>query len=323
MRCRPGHNLNNISLQLLKVFQKMVQQSAVQFNCPIQQPAQITLCPSTTTTTDHPGPLFDMSDSEEEDSLGAMPTSLPMFNSTFQKFSPFPVWKSSSCASEEEHKRKRAAAAIAMTTTTGQGDGQAVKKPTTTFDILHSTLTRPSNYSRSSSTWNSKVKWNTSAVNKDTLFVLDSQANKLFHVTEDVTAKHPELIRYSTDNQEDLNWLANERIIPGAWQRLHSSVQLLVREEVVKLKMKEQPGWDGGGGGLVGFKVPEFMIRRMHKYFTELSIKNERIRTNSGYFDTISTGGTKKEDVFSRSNLSTSHATLSALLANCSEVQEN
>lgn len=293
----------------------MVQQSAVQFNCPIQQPAQITLCPSTTTTTDHPGPLFDMSDSEE-DSLGAMPT--------FQKFSPFPVWKSSSCASEEEHKRKRAAAAVAMTNT-GQGDGQAVKKPTTTttFDILHSTLTRPLNYSHSSSTWNSKVKWNTSTVNQDTLFVLDSQANKLFNVTEDVTAKHPELIRYSTDNQEDLNWLANESIIPGAWQRHCSSVQLLVRDEVVQLKRKEQPGWNAGGGGLVGFKVPEFMIKRMHKYFTELSIKNESIRRNSGYFDTISTGGTKKEDVFSRSNLSTSHATLSALLANCSENQFN
>lgn len=303
----PLDNSNLNHFQLLEVLQKMVQQSATQFSCPARSSSsKLLICPS---TTSNPGPLFDVSDSES--SLDTIPTSLPLFNATFPKYSPFPVWKSSSCASEQvvaAQKRKRAA----------QGEGQAIvtaaaaKKPASvsSFDILHSTLTRPSNSSASS-------PWNTSALTKDTQFVLDSQANKLFPPGMELAVKHPGLIRYSPDAQEDLNWLVNERIVPMT-QRNNCSVQLLVRDEVVKLKQKEQPEWVSGS--FMGFKVPDFMLRKMQRYFTELSVRNQKIRTNSGYFDTVSSVQRKSS---SSSNLSTSHSTLSALLANCSDGQNN
>lgn len=196
--------------QLLIVLQKMVQQSAVQFSTPApaasSQPAKL-LFSSTPATSCNPGPLFEMSDSEG--SLDTIPTSLPMFNTTFQKYS----WKSSSCTTTPGEqvagqKRKKPL----------QGEGQSgmAKKPETSFDILHSTLTRPSN---------------TVALTKDTQFVLDSQAGKLFPGIDDLTTNYPELISYTPDNQEDLNWLANERLIP-ATQRNHCNVQLLLRDEV-------------------------------------------------------------------------------------------
>lgn len=303
----------------MEVLQKMVQQSASQFSCPARiSPSKLLLCPS---TTSNPGPLFDVSDSES--SFDTIPTSLPLFNATFQKYSPFPVWKSSSCASEQvvaAQKRKRAA----------QGEGQAIvtaaaKKPASvsSFDILHSTLTRPSNSSASSPSSNtlhwssSRVSWNTSALTKDTQFVLDSQANKLFPPGMELTVKHPELIRYSPDAQEeDLNWLVNERIVPMT-QRNNCSVQLLVRDEVIKLKQKEQPEWVSGS--FMGFKVPDFMLRNMQRYFTELSMRNQKIRTNSGYFETVSSVRKKSSG---SSNLSTSHSTLSALLGNCPDGQQ-
>lgn len=202
-----------------------------------------------------------------------------------------------------------------------------VKCPSS-FEILHSTLTRPSSSgSSSASQWgSSKATWNTSALTKDTQFVLESQANKLF--ATEIAAQHPELIRYSPDNQEDLKWLVSERIVP-ATHRSHGSVQLLARDEVVKLKLREQPEWRESS--FMGFKVPEFMLRKMHKFFTELSIRKQRIRTNSGYFDKVTTcvrekagaetGGSRGSG--SRKSLSTSHATLSALLGNCSDMQDN
>lgn len=145
--------------------------------------------------------------------------------------------------------------------------------------------------------------------------MLESQAAKLFPHTDDVAGSYPELIRYTPDNQEDLDWLCDERLIPVT-QRNNCNVQLLVRDEVVKLKHEEQPDWNESN--FMGFRVPEFMIRKMHKYFTELSIRNQRIRTNSGYFDTVHATVLPKEAAATAtrpSSLSTSHATLSALLA--------
>lgn len=292
----------------------MVQTSANQFNCTAaaSPSCKLLICPS---TTSNPGPLFDFSDSEEGDSLDTIPTSLPLFNTTFQKYSPFPVWKSSSSASEQvaaAQKRKRAAQGEGQATTTTASKKQSVLS---SFDILHSTLTRPSS---STPQWTcSKVTWNTSALTKDTQFVLDTQANKLFGSGMELTVKHPELIHYAPDAADDLSWLVSERIIPTT-QRNNCNVQLLVRDEVVKLKQREQPEWNGSS--FMGFKVPEFMLKKMHKYFTELSIKNQKIRMNSGYFDTVTKEQTNRS---SASNLSTSHATLSALLANCSDVHDN
>lgn len=311
----------------------MVQQSSIQYrNCP--SPSTNSMLPSA-----DPGSLFDLSDSDC--SPENTNTSLPLFNTTFQKYSPFPVWKHSSTVTER-NTRKRSSQSI-----TGGDGGQgpppvaaAVAAMTSkkqqqqlwsSFDILHSTLTRPSNSMSSlscssSNPFRSKVTWNTSAVTKDTYFVLDSDANKLFRAATDlgeyrVAVLHPELIRYTPDSAEDMEWLVGERHVPVTLR--HSSVQLLVRDEVVKLKRTEKPDWTGGGedAQLVGFKVPEFMIRKMHKYFTELSIRNQKIRTNSGYFDTVmssSNSSTVKEEK-SRSNLSTSHATLSALLNSAPE----
>lgn len=332
--------INFIPFQLSSVLQKMVQQSSIQYrNCP--SIVNNSMFPSA-----DPGSLFDLSDSDC--SPENTNTSLPLFNATFQKYSPFPVWKNSATATER-NTRKRSSQQSESITDGGGGQGPpATTAPMTSkkqqqklwssFDILHSTLTRPSNskssFSSSSSNntttgqFRSKVTWNTSAVTKDTQFVLDSEANKLFRRTATdlgeyrVAVMHPELIRYTPDNAEDMDWLVGERHVPVALR--HSSVQLLVRDEVVRLKRTAKPDWTIGGAGtggedaqLVGFKVPEFMIRKMHKYFTELSIRNQKIRTNSGYFDTVMSSSAKEEK--NRTNLSTSHATLSALLNSAPE----
>lgn len=296
----------------------MVQQSAVQFQCPAT-PSTLLLCPSTTTSA-NPGPLFDMSGEDSEASQDNSPcpssTCLPLFNATFPKYSPFPVWKSSSEEAVAQKQRKRAVA----TTATKESVMAKKKKPSSSFDILHSTLTRPpSSISSSLSSWqHSKGTWNTSSLTKDTLFVLDSHANKWLEEEKEIAVSHPELIRYPVAEEEDLHWLVSQSIIPTRETASSvTAVQLLVRDEVVKLKRSQQPDWSGDC--LVGFKTPEFMLRKMHKHFTELSLRNQRLRTHSGYFDTISSGSGSGNV---RSTLSTSHATLSALLANCTDAQD-
>lgn len=229
------------------------------------------------------------------------------------------MWKSNSRASEQvvaAQKRKRAAQ---LEKSDGQGKElttnsmMAVKKrASTSFDILHSTLTRPSNAVRSLLHWD-KVTWNTSALTKDTVFVVEAEARKLFVGKQDLTTCHPELIYYLVDEEEDLQWLVKEG------RAREKGVKLLVKDEVVKLLSNVERELL-----LEGFRVPEFMLRKMHKQFTQLSIRNQNIRTNSGYFDTVTSVMQTEEGraIGGRSNLSSSHATLSALLGNCSEPRD-
>lgn len=306
----------------------MVEKSGVQYSVPSTTKPRA-LCPASS----NPGALFDLSDSET--SLDTSPT-LPLFNTTFQKYSPFPMWKSS-MLDHQNLKRKHSPIFEEEPPTTVPPPTKKGYPPNTSssYDILHSTLTRPSNSMSLSSAssamagspFRPKVIWNTSAVTKDSRFVLDIEANKLFGVIDlrdRLTVKHPELIRYTPDNQ-DMEWLMNESVVPLAHR--HTTIQLLLRDEVVKLRRAERQDENSAASDLPGFKVPDFMVRKMHKFFTELSVRRHKIRTNSGYFE-MKFSDPKEDPSKPRhtssvanpnSSLSSSHATLlSALLANCS-----
>lgn len=308
----------------------MVQQSGVQYSAPPTTTSKSLAIGSTGST----GALFDLSDSDG--SLDKDIPALPLFNTTFQKYSPFPMWKSSSSMLDQSLKRKPSPifedeppAALPVKVKKGSSPSTS-----STFDILHSTLTRPSSSIPSSTSSSAKAKWNTLTVTKDSRFVLDIEANKLFNVIDlrdRVTVKHPELIRYTPDI-EDMNWLMNENLVPMA-QR-HMTIQLLLRDEVAKLKKEKQSDWNSSD--LPGFKVSDLMIRKMHKYFTELNVRRHKIRSNSGYFDmkfsepkegtvkNLSGNSSSGQTSKFHHSLSTSHATLSALLSNCSsDFQDN
>lgn len=288
----------------------------------------------------HPGSIFDLRDGDEDEntSLDEIPTSLPVFNAAFHKYSPFPVWKHSSTVSEAQRraeKRKRDGQVQGewrnkrMAWSTGKGGGaveQQLSQPSSFDNILHSTLTRPSN-TLSSFRAASKIAWNTETVDRDTKFVLDAEVRKFFGGTDRVAMRHPELIRYALD-LEDVDWLIEEKLVSEAER--HVAIEMFVREEVNKVKRKEEEvNWkeeeEKGEKEevLKGFKVPEFMFRKMQTYFKEVNLRSQKERLGSGYFETVvSGGGGGRDEERNKSQLSSSHATLSALLANCSSTEK-
>lgn len=107
---------------------------------------------------------------------------------------------------------------------------------------------------------------------------------------ERILAKHPELTNYQPDFQ-DREWLVSQKIIPSR----NTPATLLLHEELLKLA-EGRPEYRNSVkvGDLQTLRLPEFMLKKI----------------NSGNGDL-----TKAQTLKPKSSLSSSHATLSALLA--------
>jgi len=109
-------------------------------------------------------------------------------------------------------------------------------------------------------------KWEPERLEKDTLFILGSRANKALGFGQTrgrLYIKHPELFKYSGD-QIDKEWLAKANLMATtggkAYLMVLSDILQLAESPEYSSHPKQQPG------ELVGFTVPEWMIEKMKAY---------------------------------------------------------
>lgn len=177
------------------------------------------------------------------------------------------------------------------------------------------------------------IIWNVSYLNTDTLFSLDFKANRLFGFSESgkerLASKHSELIRYLPD-ANDREWMFQQKLITQNYK--NGRFLLLVHEELMKLShTDEYRTRNVRPNDLEGFKLPEFIINKMKIFFTELSHRSQlstlaNLKSTTIGGQTISLPSTTStitltslSNIKPRSSLSSSHATLSALLSNSVE----
>ena len=109
-------------------------------------------------------------------------------------------------------------------------------------------------------------KWEPDRLDKDTLFILGSRANKALGFGQTrgrLYIKHPELFKYSGD-QTDKEWLAKANLMATTGGKAY----LMVLADILQLAQspeysshpKQQPA------ELVGFTVPQWMIEKMRAY---------------------------------------------------------
>lgn len=178
-----------------------------------------------------------------------------------------------------------------------------------------------------------QVYWNVSNLNTDTMFVLDFKANRAFGFSpelhkERLASKHPELIRYLPDNH-DKDWMIQQKILSPANKNVR--FLMLVYDEVIKVSQTEEyrnkPQIKIND--LEGFKVPDFILQKMKIFFTELSLRSQSFLVNSQFLTNVSSSGSSagsstQQQVSNqitrpKTSLSSSHATLSALLSSSSD----
>jgi len=109
-------------------------------------------------------------------------------------------------------------------------------------------------------------KWEPERLNKDTLFILGSRANKALGFGQTrgrLYIKHPELFKYSGD-QTDKEWLAKANLMSTtggkAYLMVLGDIMELAESPEYSSHPKQQPG------ELVGFTVPDWMIDKMKTY---------------------------------------------------------
>lgn len=169
-----------------------------------------------------------------------------------------------------------------------------------------------------------QVYWNVSNLNTDTLFVLDFKANRAFGFSpelhkERLASKHPELIRYLPDGH-DKDWMIQQKILSPANKNVR--FLMLVYDEVIKVSQTEEYRNKSQIkiNDLEGFKVPDFILQKMKIFFTELSLRSQSFLVNSQFLTNVSNTSTIQQQVINqiirpKTSLSSSHATLSALLS--------
>lgn len=109
-------------------------------------------------------------------------------------------------------------------------------------------------------------KWEPERLEKDTLFILGSRANKALGFGQTrgrLYIKHPELFKYSGD-QTDKEWLAKANLMATtggkAYLMVLSDILQLAQSPEYSSHPKQQPD------ELVGFTVPQWMIEKMKAY---------------------------------------------------------
>lgn len=194
-----------------------------------------------------------------------------------------------------------------------------------------------------------QVYWNVAQLNADTRFVLDFKANRALGFAdsskERLASKHPELIRYLPD-AVDKEWLFQQQIISAA--NKNNRFLLLVHGEVVKVARSDAYKATAKFNELDSFRIPEFMLQKMKIFFTELSLRSQTFVVHppvqqppagmvgaDGMMSSSSSASSQSNSGFggyqqqqqqqmvggaaiptrTKSTLSSSHATLSALLS--------
>lgn len=156
-------------------------------------------------------------------------------------------------------------------------------------------------------------------ITEDSQFILDFRAARVLGITdisERLSSRHPEILRYPVDSQ-DSSWLFQQKLIPPLY--LNSKHQLLLLTEVQKLTelMEYKNNPYGLSTDLQGFKVSEIMFLKIIKYQNEIGNT-----TSSGFKSSVKVPLEITTPIGCPSNpkstLSSSHATLSALLASSS-----
>jgi len=173
-------------------------------------------------------------------------------------------------------------------------------------------------------------------ITEDTLFVLDYKVNRALGLVDSCNEhfyrQHPDLMRYQTDNN-DKEWLIKKRILSPAHKRFR--ILLMLRDDVYRIAKENQYKSRGklNLNELVGFKISEFMLHKMRATFRALQTKRQKEesklktasyvtqrKSSSELEDNCKNNQTvptyeKKEQNVKKSSLSSTHATLTALLS--------
>lgn len=162
--------------------------------------------------------------------------------------------------------------------------------------------------------------WNTTNITQDTSFILDLKASRALGLVENkerLSIKHPELIRYVMDNQ-DKEWLIQQKMISPLSR--NGKFAVLVLGEVQRLaenNLEYKHNSNIKFSDLQGFKLTDFIIKKMQRYFTEVNFKNHGNLDTTEYSEDKLIG--TSSSIKPRSTLSSTHATLSALLSSHSD----
>ncbi|XP_055603810.1 deoxynucleotidyltransferase terminal-interacting protein 1 [Uranotaenia lowii] len=161
----------------------------------------------------------------------------------------------------------------------------------------------------------------TTTISPETLFILDFKAGRALGVVdfrERLANKHPEILRYCPDNQ-DRDWLLQQKQISPL--NRNGRFFLLVLDEVKKLADRNADYSNNPFiklSDLQGFKLTEFMyvkVQKLIKDSAEASLKAPVVPST--------TSNTIQQTIRPRvSSLSSSHATLTALLASPQQTQQ-
>ncbi|XP_041770209.1 uncharacterized protein LOC121592640 [Anopheles merus] len=155
----------------------------------------------------------------------------------------------------------------------------------------------------------------TTVITPESLFILDFKAARVLGIVDfrdRLANRHPEVLRYCPDTQ-DRDWLLQQRQVTPL--NKNGRFFLLALDDVKKLIERnafEHTASSGRSGELQGFKVTEMIYAKIQKLLRELT---ERQRATDGFESpkvlpvVASTGRPRM------SSLSSSHATLTALLS--------
>lgn len=129
-----------------------------------------------------------------------------------------------------------------------------------------------------------QIFWSTGCINVETRFILDIQANQAFGFGNDgkerLASKHPNLVRYLPDGA-DRDWLVEQKVIPS--QHKNFRFLFLLYDEVMKLALSENYSQRDNLNLSVlhYFRVPKFMIDKMHSFFADLNIRSKGLISNT------------------------------------------
>uniref|UniRef100_A0A182JYZ3 DNTTIP1_dimer domain-containing protein n=1 Tax=Anopheles christyi TaxID=43041 RepID=A0A182JYZ3_9DIPT len=157
----------------------------------------------------------------------------------------------------------------------------------------------------------------TTVITPESLFILDFKAARVLGISDfrdRLANRHPEVLRYCPDTQ-DRDWLLQQRQVTPL--NKNGRFFLLPLDDVKKLIERnafEHTASTGRFGELQGFKVTEMIYAKIQKLLKELT---ERQRTTDGFESpkvppVVGTATTGRPRI---SSLSSSHATLTALLS--------
>ncbi|XP_053687167.1 deoxynucleotidyltransferase terminal-interacting protein 1 [Sabethes cyaneus] len=163
----------------------------------------------------------------------------------------------------------------------------------------------------------------TTTISPETLFILDFKAGRALGVADfrdRLVNKHPEILRYCPDNQ-DREWLLQQKQISPL--NRNGRFYLLVLDEVKKLAERNTEYSNNPYlklSDLQGFKLTEFIYAKVQKLIKEsgeqCALKAPPVISTVATIPSASSGSSCSSQQKPRvSSLSSSHATLTALLA--------